>query len=387
MDLSDRPAPIVDDEAVSTEPAPTAPVQVALTPRAVLVWIAMTAGALLALAVIYLALDAITWILVAALFAMALNPAVDGLVRRGLARRYAAAVVFLLAFAAIALLGLLVVPPLVTATTDFVEALPGYLRELDAGRGPFAFLERRFGLGERLVEVYDRGGIAALFGLERPGADAARAAADTALAVVAVPFLTFFMLLDGRRWIDGFLGVLPPDARPRWNRVFDGIYRTVGGYVTGNLLISLIAGMVAGITLFALGVPYAMPLAVIVAILDLIPLVGATVALVACALAASTQSVLAAIVVVVVLLVYQQVENHVLMPIVYARTVDLSPLGVLVSLLVGAELAGVLGALAAIPVGGSIAVVTREVVRWRRESELELPGPAGAGRRSPRPLE
>jgi predicted PurR-regulated permease PerM len=266
-----------------------------------------------------------------------------------------------------------VIPPLVSATTSFVEALPGHLRELDAGRGPLAFLEQRFHLGERLVEIYERGGIAALVGLERPGASTARAAVDTALALVAVPFLTFFMLLDGKRWVDGALDVLPPSARPRWERVCDGIYRTVGGYVTGNLLISLLAGAVAAVTLTAAGVPYALPLAVIVAILDLVPLVGATAALVVCGAAALSQGVLECVIVVIVLIVYQQLENHVLLPVVYGRAVDLSPLGVLVAILIGAELAGVLGALAAIPVAGSVAVVARELVRWRRETSVHLP--------------
>lgn len=280
---------------------------------------------------------------------------------------------FVLAFASLGLLGILVIPPLVSATTDFIEALPGRLRDLDAGRGPLAFLERRFHVGEQLVEIYERAGIAGLLGLERPGASTARAAADTALALIAVPFLTFFMLLDGRRWVEGVLDVMPAGARPRWERVFDGINRTVGGYVTGNLLISLIAGTVAAVTLMAAGVPYALPLAVIVAILDLVPLVGATLAVVVCGVAALSEGVVQCIVVVVVLLACQQIENHVLLPVVYGRTVDLSPLAVLVALLVGAEIAGVLGALAAIPVAGSVAVIAGELVRWRREGSLHLP--------------
>ena len=351
---------------------PESPVRVMLSPKSILVWVAVTAGAILALLFVYLALDAITWVLVAAFFAMALNPAVGALERRGLGRGRAAAIVFVVAFAALALLGFLVGPPLVTATTDFVEALPDYLRDLDAERGPLAFLEQRFHLGEQLVDIYERGGIAGLLGLESPGASTARAAADTALALIAVPFLTFFMLLDGRRWVDGVLDVMPPSARPRWERVFDGINRTVGGYVTGNLLISLVAGTVAAATLLAVGVPYALPLAVIVAILDLVPLVGATVALVACGVAALTEGVWQAVVVVGILLVYQQIENHVLLPVVYGRTVDLSPLAVLIALLIGAEIAGVLGALAAIPVAGSISVIASELVRWRREASLHL---------------
>ena len=361
----------VESPAEGRPPEP--PVRVALSPKSILIAVAITAGAVLALMFVYLAMEAITWVLVAAFFAMALNPAVGALERRGVGRGRAAAIVFVVAFAALGALGFLVIPPLITATTDFVEALPDYLRDLDAERGPLAFLEQRFHLGEQLVEIYERGGIAGLLGLESPGASTARAAADTALALIAVPFLTFFMLLDGRRWVDGVLDVMPPSARPRWERAFDGINRTVGGYVTGNLLISVVAGVVAAVTLMALGVPYALPLAVIVAILDLIPLVGATIALVVCSVAALSEGVVPALIVVVVLLVYQQLENHVLQPVVYGRTVDLSPLGVLVALLIGAEIAGVLGALAAIPVAGSISVVASELVRWRREASLHLP--------------
>jgi predicted PurR-regulated permease PerM len=368
VDLSDEARGLAPAEG----DAPQRPVKVAVSSRTIFLWVAITAGAILALMFIYLARGAITWVLVAGFFAMALNPVVEALVRRGLGRARAAAITFVVAFAALGLLGFLIVPPMVTATTDFVEALPQYLRDLDAGRGPLAFLERRFHLGEQLVDVYERGGIAGLFGLERPGASTARAAADTALALIAIPFLTFFMLLDGRRWVDGVLDVMPPSSRPRWARVFDGINRTVGGYVTGNLLISLVAGTVAAVTLMAAGVPYALPLAVIVAILDLVPLVGATVALVVCGVAALSEGVVQCVIVVVVLLVYQQVENHVLLPVVYGRTVDLSPLAVLVALLIGAEIAGVLGALAAIPVAGSLSVVAEEVVRWRREASLHL---------------
>ena len=174
--------------------------------------------------------------------------------------------------------------------------------------------------------------------------------------------------------------MLPDGTRPRWERVFDGIYRTVGGYVAGNLLISLCAGVVAGITLFAAGVPYAVALGILVGVLDLIPLVGAVLATAVVGLVALTEGWTPALIVVAVLIAYQQFENHVLQPLVYGRSVQLSPLAILVSVLIGAELAGVLGALAAIPIGGSIAVVAGEVVRWRRESHDRDPGRRASGR-------
>ena len=118
---------------------------------------------------------------------------------------------------------------------------------------------------------------ASALGFATPVADAVRAVVSTIYSGIAIAFLTFFMLLDGRRWVGGILDVVPDPARPRWERVFAGIYRTVGGYVAGNLLISIAAGIVAGVTLFAVGVPFAIPLAILVGILDLIPLVGATI--------------------------------------------------------------------------------------------------------------
>jgi predicted PurR-regulated permease PerM len=184
--------------------------------------------------------------------------------------------------------------------------------------------------------------------------------------------MTFFMLLEGPAWVERGYGLLPPASQPRWRAVGREIYRTVGGYVTGNLVISLIAGVSTTIVLYIVGVPFAVALGLIVAILDLIPLAGATIAAIIVGVIAFLHSIVAGIVVVVFFIVYQQVENHVLQPVVYGRTVQLSPLAVLISVLIGAELAGVLGALAAIPVAGSIQVILRELLRSRRgESALE----------------
>ena len=134
------------------------------------------------------------------------------------------------------------------------------------------------------------------------------------------------------------------------------IYRTVGGYVSGNLAISLIAGVTSTVVLLVLGVPYAVALGLVVAILDLIPLAGATIAAIIVSAVGFLHSTTSGIVLVVFFILYQQLENHVLQPLVYGRTVQLSPLIVLIAVLMGAELAGVIGALGAIPVAGSIQV-------------------------------
>jgi predicted PurR-regulated permease PerM len=174
------------------------------------------------------------------------------------------------------------------------------------------------------------------------------------------------MLLEGPRWMERIYGLLPEESRPRWRKVGNDIYRTVGGYVTGNLLISVIAGGSTTIVLLALGVPFAVALGLLVAILDLIPLAGATLALIVVGAVAFLHSILAGVVVVVFFIMYQQIENHLLQPIVYGRTVQLSPLIVLIAVLIGAELAGILGALGAIPVAGAIQVIVIDQLQQRR---------------------
>src|SRR5262249_9790024 len=157
------------------------------------------------------------------------------------------------------------------------------------------------------------------------------------------------------------------------------VSEAVGGYVTGNLLISVIAGSVATLVLVALSVPYAVPLGLLVAILDLIPLVGATLGTVLVAgVALSARGVTVAIVAVIALMVYQQFENRVLQELVYHRTVDLSQLAIALSVAAGAELGGVVGALLGIPIAGALKVVARELVAWRRgeSAAVQTPGEA-----------
>ena len=142
----------------------------------------------------------------------------------------------------------------------------------------------------------------------------------------------------------------------------------------GKLVISVIAGVAAAIVLFALGSKYSVALAVVVAILDLVPLAGATMAAVIVSVVVFVElGWVKGVIVIVFFLLYQQLENHVLQPVIYGRTVQLSPLVVLISVLIGAELAGILGALAAIPVAGMVQAVGREFLRYRAETASTPP--------------
>jgi predicted PurR-regulated permease PerM len=339
---------------------------VSFRPRTVLLVIAIIVASFITLEILWISRRVLSWVFIALFLALALNPAVDQLERRLGRRGAATGVVSLATLVAIALIGWLFVPTLVDQVNNFAHQVPGYLDDLTKGRGRLGFLETKYHLVDKARKALREGGASKLFGLSGTALAVARGVINAVLATVTIAFMTFFMLLEGRNWIDSFLSLLKPESRARWQAVGHDIYRTVGGYVSGNLLISLIAGGLTAFVLAIMGVPYAIALGLIVGILDLIPLAGATIAAIIVGAVAFLHSIPAGIVVVVFFIVYQQLENHILQPVVYGRTVQLSPLAILISVLIGAELAGVLGALAAIPVAGSLQVVFLDWLRHRR---------------------
>jgi predicted PurR-regulated permease PerM len=342
---------------------------VSFRPRSILVVLGITLLVIFLLSFLYLAWHVITWILIAVFLALALNPAVEFFERKGVRRGLAAAVVFLLALAAVAVLGFLLIPPLVDQIRDFIDAVPGFIDDLTAGRGPFGFLQEDYQLVDRVQKAIQEQGAGGVLGVAAPAKAIAASVVTAVVGVVTIVFLTFFMLLEGRKAVERFLVLLPETTRPRWERVGNDIYRTVGGYVSGNLFISLIAGAASVVVLLLLGSDYAVALGVVVAVLDLIPLAGATIAAFLVSVVVFIDLGWArGVIVVVFFLVYQQLENHILQPIIYGRTVQLSPLAVLIAVLIGAELAGVLGALAAIPIAGTVQAIMRELLRYRRET-------------------
>jgi predicted PurR-regulated permease PerM len=177
--------------------------------------------------------------------------------------------------------------------------------------------------------------------------------------------LSFMMLLYGREMLKLPLIFFDQEDQSRITKVANDAARAVTGYVLGNLVISVIAGIVTFVTLAATGVPFAVVLAVFVAFCDLIPLIGATLGAIPTIIVAFLHGSTAGIVTLVVYVVYQQVENHLIQPAVMSRTVHLNPLVVLVSALIGVELAGLLGALLAIPLAGVIQVVGRDLFDHR----------------------
>ncbi len=337
-------------------------------PRAVLVVLGIILAAIVMIEILQVARSVIVWIFIAVFLALALNPAVEWLQQRGVRRRGAAvAIAYVGALLAIAGLGATFVPVLIEQVNNFVDALPVYVEDLTRGRGRLGFLEREYQITERVREAVGEGGATGLLGLSDTALAVTKSVLTAVVATVTIAFLTLFMLLEGPAWVERFYSLLPADSQPRWRAVGHEVYRTIGGYVTGNLTISIIAGIVSTLVLLVLGVPYAVALGLLVALLDLIPLAGATIAAVIVTTVGFLDSTTSGIVLLVFFVLYQQLENHVLQPVVYGRTVQLSPLAVLIAVLIGAELAGVIGALAAIPVAGTLQVVLVDWLRHRRE--------------------
>jgi len=347
---------------------PVARREVSVTARSVVEVLGMILFTAAVVGFVYLAWGAITLVLVALLAALALNPAVEFFVRHRLRRGWAAAIVFVLALGALALLGLLLIPPLVTQVSHFIHAVPGMLADLSKGHGPFGFLERKFHVVEQVNKIVS-GKSAAAAG---SGIGVVLGVAGTLVGLVVIGFLTFFMLLEGPEWVERFMLLLPEGVRPRYRHIGAGISRTVVGFVTGNLLASLLSGAITTAVLFAAGLPYPVPLGVLVALLDLLPIFGAFIALAIVAAVAFAHGLVTGLVVTGLVFLYHQFEVYYLRPIIYGRMIQLSPLAVLVAAVLGTALAGPLGAIAAIPIGGAIQLILVEVLDARADARTAI---------------
>ena len=358
---------------------------ITLRPRTLLAGLGILLGVIAALGFVLLAQQGLTVIAIAMFLALAINPAVEFSQRRGLGRGPAVAVVYLLALIALGVLGLVFIPPLVTQITHFVTALPGLVDDLTQGQGPLGFLERRYHVVEAARTATATQASGAVTGAAMPALGIAKGVATTFTGIVIIGFLTLFMSLEGPEWRRRLTALIPEQHRGPTERIGAGVYKSVRGFVTGNLLASFLAGIVATVILLVARVPFAFPLGLFTVIIELIPYIGPAVVTVLLSLVALTVSPLAAAVVFVLMVLYHLVEGHTLRPIIYGHALKLSALAVLIAIILGAEVAGILGVLAAIPVAGSIQVVISELLDQReRRRTTAQPGQDHVARTGPR---
>jgi len=346
-----------------------------IRPRAILLVLGVLLGVVVALRLVILAEKGLTVIAIALFLALALNPAVEFFQRRGLGRGSAVAAVSGLAIVVFTLLALVFVPPLVVQIGEFVTALPELLRDLTRGQGPLGFLQRRYQIVEQLPDLTSSRGSEMLTGAASPVLGIAKGVVTVVGGLFIVAFLTLFMMLEGPEWRRRITELIPERHVGVTERVAAGVYRSVSGFVTGNLLASLLAGVVATVILLIVGVPYAFPLGLFAALIEVIPYIGPAVVTVLLSLVALATGPISAAVVFVLLLIYHLVEGHTVRPLIYGRALQLSPLAVLIAIILGTEVAGILGALAALPIAGSIQVLILELLKNRKDgSSVVEPG-------------
>jgi predicted PurR-regulated permease PerM len=257
------------------------------------------------------------------------------------------------------------------ASSTFAKDLPRTIRDAEHGRGEVGHYLKDIGaqkwahdnLPKLRRSLSDANG---------PLLSAGKTVLTGVVAFLTILVLTFLMLMEGPSMGTFLLDLFPERRAERIRRVGADAAKAVTGYMAGNLLISLIAGVAIYIWLRAFFLPFALVLALWVAFADMLPLVGATVGAIPAIFVALLDSPAAGIATLGFFIVYQQFENHVLQTTVMSKTVKLNPLGVLLAVLAGVELAGLLGALLAIPLAGAIQVVARDVWDQRRGRVKEV---------------
>lgn len=333
-------------------------------PRTVVVVLLTALGLLAGLYVLWQLQDILRWGLVAAFLAVALNPAVNWLHRHHIRRSVAILLVYGALLLALAGLGALVLPPLIAQVRGLIVTLVSLFQRPGGPEQALRALAERYGLGGLVSGLQAQ--LSALpntlSGAAGPLLAVASGVLGSITALLSILLITFFLLLDGAHFVARGIGLVPHEQqRARLRRITAASARAVSGYVTGNLAISLIAGIFTFAALTVLRVPYALALALVVALLDLIPLVGATLGAIICIVIAFFVGPLTAVLVIVFFVVYQQLENNILQPLVYGRSVHLHPLAIFVAVLAGGQLLGILGALLAIPVAEIIRIL---LVEW-----------------------
>jgi predicted PurR-regulated permease PerM len=309
----------------------------------------------------------VEWILVALLLALALEPAVQWLVRHRFKRGWAVLTVFVVM--SVVLLGVIAmfVPVAVKQGQALVAQGPELMQRLEAS-GPVRWAEEHFQLVTKLkATVHDGAGDVAA-----PALAVAGGVFEAISAIIGVIVLTIFMLLFGGEVVDQLLAWWPPDRREHARTLANKMQKIVGGYVAGTLLVASIGGVVMGTTLAILGVPYFLPLGLLMVLFGIVPVLGSTVgAVLLVGLTFVLQGSTAGFVSLAVYIVYQQIENHVLQPVVQRRTLKMNPLLITLSLLAGTLLAGILGALLALPIAGALQVVLQDVLRRRQARQAQ----------------
>lgn len=300
-------------------------------------------------------------LVIALILSIALNPLTRRLMRKGL-KRVAASILTVL-ITLFVLLGIIgaIASPLITQGGELARNAPNLIDQATSN-SVVQNLDNRFGIVDKAKSLA-KDAPSLLGTSDRPLLGALGSVFSAASSVVIILVLVLFMLMEGPKAWSQFIRLLGDKQGIFVNNTAKKVIVAVGGFVNGNLFISLIAGIVTLVTLLIAGVPYAFALAALVAVFDLIPLVGASIATVIIALVALTEGFVITLIVVAVMLTYQFIEGNVIQPVVYGKAVRLSQLLIVVATIIGGLLGGIIGVLLAIPVAATFQIIIVEILR------------------------
>ena len=328
----------------------------------------VVAGVLLLLYGIYLVRQILVLVLVAAFLAIGLDPMVR-VIQRGPLRRRGLAVTVVFVGALLLIGGFLaaVTPPLARQTVRLAQQIPDFADRLSDRSTRFGEFDERFQVSDKLRDAIDdlpnqvAGSAGRALGV-------VSSVGSALISLLTVTVLTIYFLIDLPKLRLGVMKLFPNSRRSDMEEHTEVFTTSIGNYIVGNLATSLIAGVVSFIALSLIGVPYALPLAIWVAIADLIPLVGAMLGAIPAVIVGFFDSLGTGIATTIFFVIYQQFENYVVQPRVMRQAVDISAAAVLLAALVGATLLGFVGALVAIPIAASIKVIVQRTWIARQET-------------------
>lgn len=338
-------------------------------------WVRATVAVALTLGALYAATQAasvVVLVVVATVLAVGLDPMVSALVRRGLGRTQAILIIVLALVGAIAAFLTLAVPPLVHQIGELAQDVPTYVERLSERDGWLGDLARSNDLATQLRDSLASlpSAISGSFGTII-GVTGRVTAAVFSTVTVLILMIYFLSALPRARSLG--VRLVAPEHRDRARRIIDQSITKIGGYVVGVLTTSLIGGTATLVALLVIGVPFSVPLAVWAALSALVPVFGAYLGAIPAIIVAAFSSPAQALAVAAWFLVYQQIENYVIVPRVMKGAVDLSPPAVLLSTLVGGSLAGFAGALLALPVAATLKVVVSDLWLAERLAATDVP--------------
>jgi predicted PurR-regulated permease PerM len=302
-------------------------------------------------------------IFVAGVLALGLDPVVSALVRKGWKRGPAACFVLAMLFVIAFFIVVITVGPLWNQVVDFVHKIPDYWEDISNSDLFQQFVSNGT---QADVKSWLKDAAAEIPNAASTLLGAAGGVFGSVLSLVTLTFLSLFLLMERPTITDWLFGFLEPHQERRWRPVLEESIEAISSSLIGNVAISMVAATVAGLSAWILGLPFPIVLAVLTGFLDLIPQVGATIAAVILTAVALTVSTEAAVITVVIQLIYQQVENYIVYPLVYRRAVELSAFTTIVSVLIASSILGIVGAILAVPFAAVIKIVVREAGRPRR---------------------